>query len=64
MAKEHIYKDNIIVEFSDNSFLATTVDIEGDPIEKTCKSLAAAKRWIDSVEQIHVDALNNIIQER
>ena len=64
MAKEHIYKDNIIVEFSDNSFLATAIDIEGDPIEKTCKSLAAAKRWIDSVEQIHVDALNNIIQER
>ena len=64
MAKEHIYKDNIIVEFSDSSFLATAIDIEGDPIEKTCKSLAASKRWIDSVEQIHINALNNIIQER
>ncbi len=64
MAKEHIYKDCIIVEFSDSSFLATAMDIEGDPIEKTCKSLAAAKRWIDSVEQICIDAFNNIIQER
>ena len=63
MAKEHIYKDNIIVEFSDNSFLATAIDIEGDSIEKTCKSLSAAKRWIDSVEQTNIDALNNI-QER
>ena len=53
MAKEHIYKDNIIVEFSDNSFLATTVDIEGDPIEKTCDSLDAAQRWIDKVEKIN-----------
>ncbi len=53
MAKEHIYKDCIIVEFSDSSFLATAIDIEGDPIEKTCDSLKAAQRWIDKVEEIN-----------
>ncbi len=49
--KEHIYKDNIIVEFPDGQFLATTLDIEGDPIEKTCDSLKAAQRWINKVEK-------------
>lgn len=49
--REHIYKDDIIVEFPDGQFLATTLDIEGDPIEKTCNSLKAAQRWIDEVEK-------------
>lgn len=49
--REHIYKDDIIVEFPDGRFLATTLDIEGDPIEKTCNSLKAAQRWIDEVEK-------------
>lgn len=53
--KEHIYKDNIIIEFPDGRFLATTVDIEGDPIDKTCNSLKAAQRWIDKVERINID---------
>lgn len=49
--REHVYKDDIIVEFPDGQFLATTLDIEGDPIEKTCNSLKAAQRWIDEVEK-------------
>lgn len=49
--REHVYKDNIIVEFPDGRFLATALDIEGDPIEKTCNSLRAAQRWIDKVEK-------------
>ena len=53
--REHIYKDDIIVEFPDGQFLATTLDIEGDPIEKTCNSLKAAQRWIDEVEKTNQD---------
>lgn len=60
MAKEHIYKDCIIVEFSDASFLATTLDIDGDIIKKNCKNLDAAKRWIDKVEQTIIEETNRM----
>ena len=49
--KKHIYKDNLIFEYEEGSFLATAVDIDGDPIEKSCKSLGDAKQWIDNVQE-------------
>lgn len=60
--REHVYKDDIIVEFPDGRFLATTLNIEGDPIEKTCDSLKAAQRWIDKVEGYIQDTLNKTIE--
>ncbi len=45
--KEHYYKDCLIIEYSDGSFLATVMDDEGDLIEKTVKSLQKAMAWID-----------------
>ncbi len=52
-AKEHLYKDCIIVEFPDGQLMATALDVDGDPIEKTCNSLEAAQKWIDNVEEIN-----------
>lgn len=45
--KEHYYKDCLIIEYSDGSFLATAMDDDGDVIEKTVNSLQKAMAWID-----------------
>lgn len=58
--KQHIHKNNLIIEYPDSTFLATALDKDGDPIENTCKSLKAAKRWIDRAEQINIEAFNNL----
>ena len=54
--KEHIYRDNLIIEYPDGTFIATAVDDEGDPIEKSCKSLDKAKAWIDKTIDINSEA--------
>lgn len=62
--KQHIHKDCLIIEYPDGTFLATALDVNGDPIEKTCKSLKAAKRWIDRAEQINIEAFNNLDKKK
>ena len=42
--KRHVYRDCLIVEYPDGTFLATALDDDGDPIGKTVKSLKEAER--------------------
>ena len=58
--KEHYYKDCLIIEYSDGSFLATAMDDEGDPIEKTVNSLQKAMAWIDKVEVINFNKIREL----
>lgn len=45
--KEYIYKDNLIIEYEDGTFLATKETFDLDIIAKECKSLDDAKKFID-----------------
>lgn len=58
--KEHYYKDCLIIEYPDGSFLATAMDDEGDPIEKTVNSLKEAMAWIDKVEEINFNTIREL----
>ena len=47
MAKQHIYKDNWIIEFTPTCFHAFVLNMDEDVEDKTFLSLEKAKEWID-----------------
>lgn len=47
MAKQHIYKDNWIIEFTPTCFHAFILNVDDDVEDKTFLSLEKAKEWID-----------------
>ena len=55
--KRHVYRDCLIVEYPDGTFLATALDDDGDPIGKSVKSLKEAERWIDRCIEINHDTI-------
>ena len=45
---EHVYKDNLIIEYPDGQFMGTRfADDSGDVVNKFFDSLTDAKAWID-----------------
>lgn len=58
--KRHIYRDCYVFEYADGSFVATALDIDGDPMEKKCKSLDRAKKWIDHVYDTNAGELERL----
>lgn len=52
MAKQHIYKDNWIIEFTPTCFHAFVLNMDEDVEDKTFLSLEKAKEWIDKKQQI------------
>ena len=49
---EHIYKDNLIIQYGKTSFLATALDADGEPITSLKRTLTDAKKWIDSLVKL------------
>ena len=47
MAKQHIYKNNWIIEFTPTCFHAFILNVDDDVEDKTFLSLEKAKEWID-----------------
>ena len=47
MAKQHIYKNNWIIEFTPTCFHAFILNMDEDVEDKTFLSLEKAKEWID-----------------
>ena len=46
--KEHIYKGNKIIEYSDGTCLATWLNEDDEVMSVTCSSLKVAKKVIDN----------------
>lgn len=44
---EHIYKGNLIIEYSDGVFMATAIGIGEDITTHCTDSLEAAEKWLD-----------------
>lgn len=44
--KEHVYRENLIIEYSPTEFMATILE-DDESVSKTFKSLNKAKEWID-----------------
>ena len=47
MAKQHIYKDNWIIEFTPTCFHAFILNVDDEVEDRTFLSLEEAKEWID-----------------
>lgn len=47
MLAEHIYKGELIVQYSHSDFLAFYYPEDGDIIEHRCMTLKEAKKWIN-----------------
>lgn len=47
MAKQHIYKENWIIEFTPICFHAFILNLDYDIEDRTFLSLEKAKEWID-----------------
>jgi hypothetical protein len=46
--KEHIYKENKIIEYPDGRFLATWLNEDDEVMSLMCSSLEVAKKVIDN----------------
>lgn len=44
---EHVYKGNLIIEYSDGTFLATAFGINEDITTHCTESLEGAEKWLD-----------------
>ena len=44
--KEHVYRENLIIEYSPTEFMATILE-DDESVTETFKSLSKAKKWID-----------------
>lgn len=45
--KEHIYKENKIIEYSNNDFMDMAMNEDGDVSNKHFTSIENAKNWLD-----------------
>lgn len=52
MARRHVYRGNLIIEFSPTCFHAFILNQDDDMEDKTFKELLKAKKWIDKNNKI------------
>jgi len=47
VTNEHVYKDNLIIEYNDGTFMATCLNEDEEVVTQNCPSLQKAQEWID-----------------